>query len=107
MRFINDSVMGSTFSRYKTPAFVNLDFTPTFTGHLLRKDLKLGLDAGSNLGVPLPLASLVHEIVTGLVGQGLGDLDFAALIEVEARSAGLALRSEARDVDDGLNAPGE
>jgi len=30
-RFLNDSVMGSTFSRYKTPAFVNLDFTPSFT----------------------------------------------------------------------------
>ena len=43
--FINDSVMGSTFTRYKTPALVNLDFTPTFTGHLLRKDLELGLDA--------------------------------------------------------------
>lgn len=103
MQFINDSVMGSTFSRYKTPALVNLDFAPTFTGHLLRKDLQLGLEAGSNLGVPLPVASLVHEIVTSLVGQGFGDLDFASLIELEARNAGYELRSEARDVDDGLS----
>ena len=44
--FMNQSVMGSTFSRYKTPAFVNLDFKVTFTPHLLRKDLDLGLDAG-------------------------------------------------------------
>ncbi len=44
--FINQSVMGSTFSRYKTPAFVNLDFKVTFTPYLLRKDLDLGLDAG-------------------------------------------------------------
>ncbi|MEE9570881.1 MAG: NAD(P)-dependent oxidoreductase, partial [Gammaproteobacteria bacterium] len=29
--FINNSVMGCMFSRYKTPAFVNLDLTPTFT----------------------------------------------------------------------------
>ena len=29
--FMNQSVMGSTFSRYKTPAFVNLDFKVTFT----------------------------------------------------------------------------
>ena len=31
LSFINDSVMGSVFTRYKTPALVNLDFTPTFT----------------------------------------------------------------------------
>ena len=47
--FMNQSVMGSTFSRYKTPAFVNLDFKVTFTPHLLRKDLDLGLDAGEAL----------------------------------------------------------
>jgi len=42
LEFLNDSVMGSTFSRYKTPAFVNLDFTPSFTPVLLRKDFDLG-----------------------------------------------------------------
>ena len=42
---MNQSVMGSVFSRYKTPALVNLDFKVTFTPHLLRKDLDLGLDA--------------------------------------------------------------
>ena len=38
-----------------------------------------------------------------MVGQGFGDLDFASLIELEARNAGYELRSEARDVDDGLS----
>ena len=47
--FMNQSVMGSTFTRYKTPAFVNLDFKVTFTPQLLRKDLDLGLDAGAAL----------------------------------------------------------
>ena len=40
--FINKSVMGSTFTRYKTPGIVKLDFTTTFTPVLLRKDLDLG-----------------------------------------------------------------
>ncbi len=31
LEFLNDSVMGSTFTRYKSPAYVNLDFKPTFT----------------------------------------------------------------------------
>src|SRR5437868_6031701 len=102
--FINGSVMGSTFSRYKTPAFVNLDFSPTFTGHLLRKDFELGLDAARQLNVPLPVAALTHQIVVSLIGNGLGDVDFAALLELEARGANLQLTPESRQVSDGLEA---
>ena len=102
LEFINGSVMGSIFSRYKTPAFVNLDFTPTFTGHLLRKDFELGLDAARQFNVPLPVASITHQVVVSLIGQGLGDIDFAALLELEARGANLTLKPEHRDVSDGL-----
>ena len=41
--FMNASVLGSVFSKYKSNAFVNLDWTTTFTPTLLRKDLDLGL----------------------------------------------------------------
>lgn len=101
--FINDSVMGSVFTRYKTPAFVNLDFTPTFTGVLLRKDLELGLDAARGLGVPLPVTTTVHQILTALIDEGHGEEDFASLIELEARAAGMTLTPEHVDVDDGLS----
>src|SRR5438477_439141 len=101
--FINGSVMGSTFTQYKTPAFVNLDFTPTFTGHLLRKDFELGLDAARQLKVPVPVSSLVHEIIVKLIDAGLGDGDFAALLELEARAANLNLAPDARPVSDGLS----
>jgi 3-hydroxyisobutyrate dehydrogenase len=104
LEFINGSVMGSTFSRYKTPSLVNLDFTPTFTGHLLRKDFELGLDAARQLNVPLPVAALTHQIVVSLIGNGLGDVDFAALLELEARGANLQLTPESRQVSDGLEA---
>jgi 3-hydroxyisobutyrate dehydrogenase-like beta-hydroxyacid dehydrogenase len=106
LEFINGSVMGSIFSRYKTPAFVNLDFTPTFTGHLLRKDFELGLDAARQLNVPVPVAAITHQVVVSLIGQGLGDVDFAALLELEARGADLALKPEHRDVSDGLEQSG-
>jgi 3-hydroxyisobutyrate dehydrogenase len=102
LEFINGSVMGSTFSRYKTPAFVNLDFTPTFTGHLLRKDFELGLDAARQLNVPLPVSALVHQIVVSLIGNGLGEGDFAALLELEARGARHELKPDRRKVSDGL-----
>jgi 3-hydroxyisobutyrate dehydrogenase-like beta-hydroxyacid dehydrogenase len=99
---LNNSVLGSTFSRYKTPAFVNLDFHPTFTATLLRKDFDLGLAAAREHEVPLPVASLVHQLVQSLVGHGYGQDDFAALLVMEAESAGLALASENAEVSDGL-----
>jgi 3-hydroxyisobutyrate dehydrogenase len=102
---INASVMGSLFTRYKTPAYVSLDFTPTFTATLLRKDFDLGLAAAREREVPMPVASLVHQIVQGLVGRGHGEQDFAALIELEAQSAGLDLVSEEAEVSDGLEPP--
>lgn len=102
LEFINHSVMGSVFTQYKTPAFVNLDLKPTFTGHLLRKDFELGLEIGRELDVPLPTTALVHQLVVSLIGRGLGDVDFAALLEQEARGAGLELVSEEADVTDGL-----
>jgi len=103
--FINKSVMGSTFTRYKTPAFVNLDFTPTFTPVLLRKDLDLGLAAARKHDVPMPVAALVREIVQSLIGAGSVDCDFAALLQHEAKAAQLALRPENVPVTDGLQSP--
>jgi 3-hydroxyisobutyrate dehydrogenase len=103
LSFINDSVMGSMFSRYKTPAFVNLDFTPTFTGHLLLKDLELGLDAARLLDVALPVTTTVREILKKLIEDGFGDKDFASLIELEARASGIVLVPEDVKVDDGLS----
>jgi len=100
--FLNASVMGSTFSRYKTPAFVNLDFTPTFTGHLLRKDFELGLEVGRQTSVPMPVSALVHQIVVNLIGNGFGDKDFASLLELEAQGANLTLEPDSRPVTDGL-----
>jgi len=102
LEFLNDSVMGSTFTRYKTPALVNLDYTPTFTWHLLRKDLELGLASGRDLDVPLPLTALTHTIVTEGIGLGYGDDDFAALLTKQARASGRDITSENREVPDGL-----
>jgi 3-hydroxyisobutyrate dehydrogenase len=101
--FINKSVLGSVFSRYKTPALVNLDFSVTFTPKLLRKDLDLGLDAGRELEVPLPLASLVRDMIQSLIGNGHADKDFASLILVQAQASGLVLEPEDVPVGDGLS----
>jgi 3-hydroxyisobutyrate dehydrogenase len=101
--FLNKSVMGSMFTRYKTPALVNLDFHVTFTPRLLRKDLDLGLDAGRELEVPLPLASLTRDVLQQLIGNGLGEEDFAKLLVMQAKASGMELKPENVQVGDGLS----
>ena len=102
LEFINNSVVGSMFSRYKTPAFVNLDWTPTFTPVLLRKDLDLGLKAAKALGVPLPVTQVTRDVVDEAVEAGHTDCDFAILLEQQAKKSKLKLKSENVQVDDGL-----
>ncbi|MGH7775741.1 MAG: NAD(P)-dependent oxidoreductase [Candidatus Dormibacterales bacterium] len=102
LQFLNGSSMGSRFTGHKAPALVHLDFRPLFTMRLLRKDLDLGLTEARQREVPMPLTALVHQIVQAAVGEGYGEKDFAALLEVAARGAGLALGPEDVEVGDGL-----
>jgi 3-hydroxyisobutyrate dehydrogenase len=101
--FLNKSVMGSMFTRYKTPALVNLDFHVTFTPKLLRKDLDLGLDAGRSLEVPMPLTSLTRDLLQQMIGQGMTEQDFSTLILAQAKASGIELKPENVPVGDGLS----
>jgi 3-hydroxyisobutyrate dehydrogenase len=100
--------MGSTFTRYKTPAYVNLDFATTFTPKLLRKDLDLGLAAGHALDVPLPVTTAAREVLQAHIGRGslIGpeylEKDFATLLEHQALLSGVKLAPENVAVSDGL-----
>lgn len=102
LEFLNASVLGSAFTRYKSPALVNLDFHPTFTNVLLRKDLQLGLTAGKDLGVPMPLAAAADMMVAQAIGAGYTEEDFATLVLEQARRSGYQIEPENAPVDDGL-----
>jgi 3-hydroxyisobutyrate dehydrogenase-like beta-hydroxyacid dehydrogenase len=107
LEFLNKSVMGSMFTRYKTPAIVNLDFTPTFTPALLYKDFHLGFEAAEEHGVPMPVAAAAQQVVQALMGFGYDDIDFMALLEHEARGSSLELEPENVPVSDGLSDDGK
>jgi 3-hydroxyisobutyrate dehydrogenase-like beta-hydroxyacid dehydrogenase len=100
--FLNHSVMGSIFTRYKTPAFVHLDYAPTFTPILLRKDFDLGLAAARELDVPMPLAAATAQLVLAMVSSGRTSEDFALMLEQQAMLSGFTLEAEDTPVDDGL-----
>jgi 3-hydroxyisobutyrate dehydrogenase len=110
LEFVNNGVMGSMFTRYKSNAFVNLDWTTTFTPELLRKDLDLGLEAARRLNVPLPVTAATRESLQAHFGaaqlqpdpKAYLEKDFAAVIETVALAAGIKLESENVTVSDGL-----
>jgi 3-hydroxyisobutyrate dehydrogenase len=111
LEWINNSVMGSIFSKYKSPALVNLDWTTTFTPELLRKDLDLGLEAGRELDVPMPVTAATREAIQAHFGAAKRKpnpaeyiaSDFAALLETVALGAGITeLKSENVPVASGL-----
>jgi 3-hydroxyisobutyrate dehydrogenase len=102
LEFLNGSVMGSIFTRYKSPAFVHLDYTPTFTPILLRKDFDLGLAAARQLDVPMPIAAATAQLVQQAVSGGRVTEDFAILLDQQAAASGLELKPEETPVDDGL-----
>ena len=100
---INDSVLGSMYTRYKTPMLSNLSFDQvTFTPKLLLKDMDLGLGAAKAYGVAMPAAAATRESVARMVGRGYDDIDFAALLLETAKDAGLELKSENVKISDGL-----
>ncbi len=100
--FMNNSVLGSIFTRYKTNALVNLDWTTTFTPALLRKDMDLGLGAGRELDVAMPVTAATREALQAHFGaatlkddpQAYLDADFSAMLETVALASGLTLESE-------------
>ena len=110
LAFMNNGVMGSMFTRYKSPALVNLDWTTTFTPELLRKDLDLGLALGREWDVPMPVTAATREVLQTHFGaatlksdpEEYLQKDFAALMETMALAAGMKLESENKNVPTGL-----
>ncbi|MEO3854553.1 NAD(P)-dependent oxidoreductase [Acrocarpospora sp. B8E8] len=97
--FLNESVVGSAFTRYKTDAVRRMDLTPTFTSRLLLKDVDLGLAEATAGQVPLPLVAMVRTLLVSAIAQGHGEEDFLSLLAVQARAADLDLRSEQGDIE--------
>jgi 3-hydroxyisobutyrate dehydrogenase len=110
LAFMNNSVMGSMFTAYKSPALVNLDWTTTFTPELLRKDMDLGLELGRDWDVPMPVTAAAREVLQGHFGAAMLQKnpdeylqkDFAALMETMALMSGMKLESENKNVPTGL-----
>jgi 3-hydroxyisobutyrate dehydrogenase-like beta-hydroxyacid dehydrogenase len=82
---------GSTMLELKAGPMREHDYTTLFKLEHMLKDVRLCLEEGQAAGAPFPFAALTREILSAAMGRGLGDADFAALIEVLEGEAGFRL----------------
>jgi 3-hydroxyisobutyrate dehydrogenase len=83
------SAVASPILKAKAVQLAQRDFTPTFTVEQMIKDLGLILGAGAAKHVPLPQAAATLQLMQSAVAQGLGGEDYAAIVRVVERAAGL------------------
>jgi len=82
---------GSAMLELKAGPMRRHDYTTLFKLEHMLKDLRLCLEEGQAAGAPFTFAAQTREILTAASGRGLGDADFAALIEVLEGTAGTRL----------------
>jgi 3-hydroxyisobutyrate dehydrogenase-like beta-hydroxyacid dehydrogenase len=97
--FLNSTVLSSEWVQRRSKDLIELDWTPTFTTELLRKDFDLGLQAARALEVPMPVSSAVHHLIQSAIGHGFRNQDFLSLYEVQAAGAGLDLASQPNAIE--------
>ena len=67
---IKGGLAGSTVLNAKAPMMINGDFNPGFRIKLHQKDLHNALLTGKELGVPLPVTSLIPQMIGSLMNKG-------------------------------------
>ena len=87
--FINNTMVRSGVSDYKTPFILKHDYTPNFPLRLMHKDIRLMLDAAREHRVKLPGLETVEEIYEIATEEGHQDLDYAATLSILEKWAGL------------------
>jgi 3-hydroxyisobutyrate dehydrogenase-like beta-hydroxyacid dehydrogenase len=94
LEFLNSTGLAMPWVQNRTADLLSLDWTPTFTTELLRKDFELGMDLARDAEAPMPLAAGVLQLLQTAIGRGYREADFLSLFAVQADSAGLDLKAQ-------------
>jgi 3-hydroxyisobutyrate dehydrogenase-like beta-hydroxyacid dehydrogenase len=92
---INSSMVKSGVVEYKLPFVLRRDFSPNFPLRLMRKDIRLALEAAKEARVKLPGLETVEEIYEVAVEDGHADLDYAATLLLLEKWAGVEVKGQA------------
>lgn len=95
LAFLNNSALGSAFTRGRTDSWVALDGVPGFSPQLMRKDMDLGLDLARSLDMPMPLSNATRDHLQALINAGNAGPDYTqGLLMLQAEASGVELKPE-------------
>jgi 3-hydroxyisobutyrate dehydrogenase/2-hydroxy-3-oxopropionate reductase len=92
---INSSMVKSGVIEYKLPFVLGRDFSANFPLRLMRKDIRLALEAAKEARVKLPGLETVEEIYDVAIEEGHADLDYAATLLLLEKWAGVEVKGQA------------
>ena len=95
LALINSSMVKSGVVEYKAPFVMKRDFSANFPLRLMRKDIRLALEAGKEARAKLPGLETVEEIYDMAVEDGHADLDYAATLLLLEKWAGVEVKGQA------------
>lgn len=93
LEVLDASAAKSGLISYKSPFVFRRDFQANFATKWMHKDIGLMLDSGKELGVPLPVTSLTHQMFQMAISSGFADEDFCSTIKVLEEIAGVEVRA--------------
>lgn len=76
----------------KAPKMINRDFHPHFKTALMHKDLGLALDLAQDLGIPVPVLSLVRQMLYMSMSKGFSEEDMSAVVKCYEEWAGMEIK---------------
>jgi 3-hydroxyisobutyrate dehydrogenase-like beta-hydroxyacid dehydrogenase len=92
---VNMSMVKSGVVEYKAPFVLRRDFSANFPLRLMRKDIRLALDAAKEARVKLPGLETVEEVYDMAVEDGHAELDYAATLLLLEKWAGVEVKGQA------------
>jgi len=92
---VNASMVKSGVVEYKAPFVLGRDFSANFPLRLMRKDIRLALEAAKEARVKLPGLETVEEIYEMAIEDGHADLDYAATLLLLEKWAGVQVKGQA------------
>ncbi len=95
MPLVNASMVRSGVVEYKSPFVLGRDFTANFPLRLMRKDIRLALEAAKEARVKLPGLETVEEIYEMAIEDGHAELDYAATLLLLEKWAGVEVKGQA------------
>lgn len=91
LQAVRAGAAGSWMLDHRAPQMIRRDWAPGFTIDMQEKDVKLALEAATELGVPLLVTGIVDDLYRVLQKNGLGGEGNHALVKALERLSGIRL----------------